>query len=194
MQGAASVAPEPQSQALNFDPNGPGMGLDINFNNFDLGDIDSVSDSINLNVGCRDSADIADFGIFNLDSLNVNNSMNFIANFSFEDTLKDAELSLGPHETFQESKSDKSSLSHLPSTKNPMRRSPKSPLPMHASSTWTPQHIRNLIPMRILTSCGLKNEKRQMRWTNVTSFQKVHAETKIRLHGHAVLTHWHSTW
>ena len=117
MQGAASMAPEPQSQALNFDPNGPGMGLDIDFNNFDLGDIDSVSDSINLNVGCHDLVDIADFGIFNLDSLNVNNSMNFITNFSFKDTLKDAELSLGPHETFQESESDKSSLSHLPSNK-----------------------------------------------------------------------------
>ena len=46
--------------------------------------------------------DIADFGVFNLDGLNVNNSMNFIANFSFKDTLKDAELSLGPHETFQD--------------------------------------------------------------------------------------------
>jgi hypothetical protein len=102
LEGSASaVAPEQQSQAqvLNFDPNGPGMGLDVDFNNFDLGDIDAI------NVG----PDIADFGIFSnfdLDGLDVtNNSMNHhIANFGFKD---DTELSLqvGPlsHDTFQDS-------------------------------------------------------------------------------------------
>jgi hypothetical protein len=107
--GAASVALEPQSQALNFDPNGPGMGLDVDFNNFDLGDIYSESDAINIG-----RCDVADFGVFNnfyLDGLDVHNSMNFIANFSLEDTLKDTELPLGPHETFQEA----DTTSHLPS-------------------------------------------------------------------------------
>jgi hypothetical protein len=94
------VAPEPQSHALTFDPNGPGMGLDVDFNNFDLGDIDAI------NVG----RDIAHFGLFNNFGLDVNN---YITNFAFEDTLKDAELSVGPHasETLQEP--DTSSLSHL---------------------------------------------------------------------------------
>ena len=51
----------------------------------------------------RDKADFGVFNNFDLDGLDVNNSsMDFIANFSFEDTLKDAELSLGPRETFQE--------------------------------------------------------------------------------------------
>jgi len=109
MQGAASMALEPQSAALNFDPNGPGMGLDVDFNNFDLTGVDAI------NVG-RD-LDIADFGVFNnfnLDDLDVNNSMDFIANFRFEETaLKDVELSLGPRETFQEADTTWSSLSHL---------------------------------------------------------------------------------
>jgi hypothetical protein len=112
--GAASMALEPQSQALNFDPNGPGMGLDVDFNNFDLGDIYSESDAIN--VGRRDVADFGVFNNFDLDGLDVQvhtNSMNFIANFSLEDTLKDAELPLqvGPRETFQEA----DTTSHLPS-------------------------------------------------------------------------------
>jgi hypothetical protein len=97
MQGAASVAPEPQSHALNFDPNGPGMGLDVDFNNFDLGDIDAI------NVG----RDIADFGVFNNFGLD-----NYISNFSFEDTIKDAELSLGPCET-QEPDTSSLRVSHL---------------------------------------------------------------------------------
>jgi hypothetical protein len=92
------VAPdsEPQSQALNFDPNGPGMGLDVDFTNFDLGDIDSDSNAaINLNVDVGRDMIATDFGVFNnfnLDGLDVNNNMNFIANFSFEDTLKDFQL------------------------------------------------------------------------------------------------------
>jgi hypothetical protein len=66
--------PEPQSQGLIFDPNGPGMGLDVDFNNFDLGDIDAI------NVGT------ADFGVFSNfypDGLNLNvidNSTNDINN------------------------------------------------------------------------------------------------------------------
>jgi hypothetical protein len=81
IQGAASLAPEPHSQALTFDPNGPGMGLDVtvDFNNFDLGDIDAIYIGPDI---------VADFGVFNnfdLDGIDViNNSMNHIAIFGFE--------------------------------------------------------------------------------------------------------------
>ena len=56
VEGAVSSmtpGPEPHSlrlaEAINFDPNGPGMGLDLDFNNlnFDLGNIDS--DVVNTN-------------------------------------------------------------------------------------------------------------------------------------------------
>ena len=114
----------------------------------------------------RDKADFGVFNNFDLDGLDVNNSsMNFIANFSFEDTLKDAELSLGPRETFQEAAdTTRNSLaltdSHLPSNEKSDAASPKSPLPMHPSSTRAPQHIRNLISMRV---AGSKlSEKRRM--------------------------------
>jgi hypothetical protein len=76
------------------------MGLDVDFNNFDLGDIDAI------NVG----RDIAHFGLFNNFGLDVNN---YITNFAFEDTLKDAELSVGPHATETLQEPDTSSLSHL---------------------------------------------------------------------------------
>ena len=108
MQGAAPVAPEPHSQGLIFDPNGPGMGLDVDFDNFDLGDIDPI------NVG----RDITDFGVFNNFGLDINGYN--ISNFSFEGMVKDAELSLGPRETFlQLEEPDMSTLSYLaPSYKN----------------------------------------------------------------------------
>ena len=98
------------SQALNFDPNGPGMGLELDFNDFDLGSVDAI------NI----DRDVANFGLnnfhfnnFDLGGGDIDNGMVYdSAGFSFEDTLKESELSLGPHETFQEA--NMSSLTHLP--------------------------------------------------------------------------------
>jgi hypothetical protein len=111
MEGAASasmpgpVAPEAHSEAVSFDPNGPGMGLDFDFNNFDMGLIDSESDAINVD---RDVANLGynniDFDTFDLGDLNINIGMNYsanTANFNSEDALKEAELLLGPREAFQ---------------------------------------------------------------------------------------------
>ena len=115
IEGAAStgMAPEAHSAAVNFDPNGPGMGLDLDFNTFDLGNINS--DTINFDH------DVANFGYNNIDfdnfdlargSLDINIGMKYNAtsntaqaNFNFEDVLKDSEaelVSLGPCEAFQE--------------------------------------------------------------------------------------------
>ena len=74
VEGAVSSmtpGPEPHSlrlaEAINFDPNGPGMGLDLDFNNlnFDLGNIDS--DVVNTN---RDITNFNNLNTFNFDSDN----------------------------------------------------------------------------------------------------------------------------
>ena len=91
------MAPQ-ATQALHFDPNGPGMGLDVDFADFD--------------------SDVANFDDFDLGTgLNsVNNGMDYNINFNFdsEETLKEAESSLGPREPFQEANTDMNSHSHLP--------------------------------------------------------------------------------
>jgi hypothetical protein len=105
------MEPEPQSAALNFDPNGPGMGLDLDFSDFDI-QVDPINVDRHIGLG-----DIANFGFnnvfnnFDLGGLDIDNGMNYSANFNFEYTLKEAELSLGPHETFQEANTNLSSLS-----------------------------------------------------------------------------------
>ena len=80
---------------MNFDPNGPGMGLELDFNNFDVGNINS--DAINIDH------DVANFSYNNLDfkfndfdlaNLNINIGMNYsanTANFNFRDMLKETE-------------------------------------------------------------------------------------------------------
>jgi hypothetical protein len=99
------MAPEAHSEAVNFDPNGPGMGLDLDFNNFDVGNFGS--DGINVD---RDVANVGynfiDFNNFDLGGLDTNIGMNYSANtnINFEDSdalitpLKEAELLLGPLE------------------------------------------------------------------------------------------------
>ena len=108
------MAAEAQSGTLNFDPNGPGMGLDLDFNKFDIDNIDAIQ----FNVDC----DIANFGFnnlnndfdnFDLGGFDIENG----ANFNFEGALKEAELSLGPRETLQEANTSLSSLSNLPPLK-----------------------------------------------------------------------------
>jgi hypothetical protein len=105
------MAPEAHwhPEAVNFDPNGPGMGLDLDFNNFDVGNIDSVTvnadhDVANFNYNSS-SFDFDNIDFRGLDvniGMPVNYSAN-TANFNFEDALtKEAELSLGPREAFQE--------------------------------------------------------------------------------------------
>ena len=114
---------EPGAQpAINFDPNGPGMGLDFNFGNFqvDLGDIDSNAINIdpniaNLNFGFNNTVDFDNFNLgcklgTRLD-IDINNGIMMSANFNFEDALEEAILSLEPHETFQDA--NMSSLGHL---------------------------------------------------------------------------------
>lgn len=104
------MAAEARSEPLNFDPNGPGMGLDLDFNNFDLGNIDAINiDNDIANFGFNN-----DFDNFDLGDLDVDNGMNYSANFNFEVAVKEAELSLGPRETFQEANTSLSSLSNLP--------------------------------------------------------------------------------
>ena len=83
---------EAQSQVLHYDPNGPGMGLDIDFGNFDS-DVANLGFSTNI-----------DFKFDDLD---------YSANFNFEHTLKEAESSLEPHKTFQETNADMNSPCHL---------------------------------------------------------------------------------
>ena len=57
-----------------------------------------------------------DFNDFDLGGLEINNTVDYSANFGFEDApnLKGAEISLGPHETSQETNTVTSSLSQLP--------------------------------------------------------------------------------
>jgi hypothetical protein len=103
------------SEAFCFDPNGPGMGLDVDFNNFDLGNIDAI----NLNI----DSDVANFGInndinfndFNLGGFDINNAVDYSANLGFEDTPNDVQILLGPHETSQEANT--SALIHFPPLK-----------------------------------------------------------------------------
>ena len=97
---------EAQSHALHFDPNGPGMGLDIDFADFD---------SDVANFGFNNNTDFK-FNNFDLgNGLNsVNNGMNYGVNYNFKDTLKEAESSLGPREPFQEANTDMNLHSHLP--------------------------------------------------------------------------------
>ena len=101
---------EAKSQALNFDPDGPGMGLDLDFSNFNcdvanfgFNNIDFKYDNFDLGTGLTSELDI-----------NLNNGINISANFNFEDTLKEVDSSLGPHETFQDANTDKNSLRSLP--------------------------------------------------------------------------------
>jgi hypothetical protein len=84
------MAPEAQPEAAYFDPNGPGMGLDVDFNNFDLGDIDAIDiDRVVANFGFN----TIDFNKFDLGGLDIiNNGINYTSvKFDFEDTLKEAE-------------------------------------------------------------------------------------------------------
>jgi hypothetical protein len=110
------------SQALNFDPNGPGMGLELDFSDFDMGGVDAI----NLNIDHERDSDVAtgNFGLnnfhfnnFDLGGYDINNGMVYdSAGFNIEDTCKEAKLSLGPHETFLSHEANMSfeSLSHLP--------------------------------------------------------------------------------
>jgi hypothetical protein len=101
------IAPraEAESHALNFDSDGPGMGLDLDFSNLDFDitnfDFNNLNVDFDLGTGLNSESDI-------------NNGINYSANFNFEDSLKEVESSLGPHKTFQEANTDMNSLSHLP--------------------------------------------------------------------------------
>jgi hypothetical protein len=109
------------SEAFCFDPNGPGMGLNVDFNNFDLGNIDAI----NLNI----DRDVANFGInndinfndFDLGGLDINNAVDYNANLGFEDTPNNVQISLGPHKTSQEANT--SALSHFPPLKPANKKS-----------------------------------------------------------------------
>ena len=109
---APQAASEAQPKALHFDPNGPGMGLDVDFSNFDS-DI--------ANFGFNNSIDF-EFGSFDLGTGldSGSDGMNCSAGFAFGGVVGEAESSHwqpeGPRETFQEANTDMNSLSpgHLP--------------------------------------------------------------------------------
>ena len=81
------MAPEPRSarEAFVFDPNGPGMGLDVDFNNFDLGDIDPINvqatgkafvfDPNGPGIGL--DINLNNFDLGNIDPINVQATGNF---------------------------------------------------------------------------------------------------------------------
>lgn len=108
------MVPEAQPDALYFDPNGPGMGLDVDFNNFDLGDIDAIDiDRVIANLGFNNNNfNDYDLGHGGIDIIN-NGVNNTTTNFDFEDTVKGAEISLGPPETLQEANTSSKSVSQL---------------------------------------------------------------------------------
>ena len=95
--GAASMGPGTHSKAVIFDPNGPGMGLDLDFNIFDVGNTNS--DAINFD---HDVANFSynnidrdfDFNDYNLGELDINIGMQYstntaaTANFDFGDALQ----------------------------------------------------------------------------------------------------------
>ena len=95
--GAASMGPGAHSNAVIFDPNGPGMGLDLDFNIFDVDDIDS--DAINFDHDVANfSYNNTDFKFNNIDlgDLDIDIGMNYStnnANFNIGDmlTTKEAE-------------------------------------------------------------------------------------------------------
>ena len=131
------------------------MGLNIDFSNFNMGNIDAT------NV---EQCDVANFG-FNTHIINFNDfdlggldditiDINFSANLNFEDTLqvsKEARLLLGPHNTF---KANLNSMNTYHPRDLPMKKLKHSPLLSHL--TWAPQCFKNqFFPRR----CGLKNEK-----------------------------------
>ena len=125
---------EAPSQALHFDPNGPGMGLDVDFDNFDS---DVANFGFNLN---NNDFKFDNFGLgTGFDSDNI--GMNYSANF--EDTLKEAESSLGPRETFQEANTgtDMNSPSHIPFLKLANENS-------QGTSTQEPVHLSEMPQMR----------------------------------------------
>ena len=103
------MAPEARSDASNFDPNGPSMVPDFDFANFDLGDIDVANFGFN-NIQVH-------FDNFDLGDLNITNGMNYgpVLTSILRNALREAELLLGPRETFQEA--NISSLSCLPPLK-----------------------------------------------------------------------------
>jgi hypothetical protein len=120
MIGAVSIAPEAQPEAVFFDPNGPGMGLDVDFNNFDLGNIDAIDiDHVIANIG-----------------FDINNTVNYSANYNFEDTLKEGEISLGPHETIQDANTDALTLAEA--------SNPKSNPPAGISTHQGPVHSKEM--------------------------------------------------
>ena len=101
------------ADALYFDPDGPGMGLDVDFNNFDFGDIDAIDiDRVIDNIGFNNnSLNDYDLGGINI----IDNGVNYTTtNFDFEDTVRGAESLLGPPETLQEANTSSKSVSQLP--------------------------------------------------------------------------------
>jgi hypothetical protein len=101
---------EAQSQAVIFDPDGPGMGLDLDFSNLDYDVANFGFNNIDFRVDNFDLGTTT--GLDSKLDINNLNGKNYSANFNFEDTLKEAESSMGPHETFQEANTDINSLSY----------------------------------------------------------------------------------
>ena len=154
MEGAAlaSMVPEAHME-MNFDPNGPGMGLDLDFNNFDVGNIDSDA----LNVDC----DAAYFGYNNMDfdfgDLDINIGSGNNANFNFEDVLNEAELSLGPREEFQEANM---SFPVAPPMELPIEKSEALTHPSPETSSYNPGTSTLQEPVH-------SNEMRAQKWKKV---------------------------
>ena len=107
------------------------------------------------------------------------NGINHGTNFNFEDALREAELSPSPRETFQGAITG--SLSHLPPLK---LSSEKSDAVLTLAKASNPGTSTRQEPVHSNEVRAQKRKKRgpKMRLTRVTSFQKVRAETEIRLH------------
>ena len=120
MEGAAaSMGPGAHSEAMIFYPNGPGMGLDLDFNNFDVGNIDSDDINIDHDVTVANfSYNNLDFKFndFDLGDLNIDIGMNYsanTANFNFGDALKETEPVALPSLQFPNEKSEELTLAEV---------------------------------------------------------------------------------
>ena len=141
--GAASMGPGTHSKAVIFDPNGPGMGLDLDFNIFDVGNTNS--DAINFD---HDVANFSynnidrdfDFNDYNLGELDINIGMQYststaaTANFDFGDALqatKEAESVALPQLPIGNEKCEELTLAEV---YNPGTSMLQEPVPSHSST------------------------------------------------------------